>query len=109
MTEQLPESTAQQAENNNSKTAETSPIIAEKPESSLNQAVKDRKKLFQTLDVVLETSKDKFNKQKASNNDRQKWARIIIAAASAYNDLLRDVELEGIEERLSRLEREKWK
>jgi hypothetical protein len=61
------------------------------------------------LDAVLETCKLKFDKQKASNGDRQRWARIIIAGAAAYNDLLRDAELEGIEERLGRLEREKWK
>ena len=109
MTEQNPESTAQETENNTAKTPETSPIFTPKPENSLNQAVKDRKKLFNLLDAVLETCKSKFDKQKASNGDRQRWARIIIAAAAAYNDLLRDVELEGIEERLSRLERERWK
>ena len=116
VTEQLPETKDQDTENNNQKTTETSPVLPEKQESSSNQAVKDRKKLFQTLDAVLKTSQIKFDKQKASNSDRQRWARIIIAACSAYGDLLKDVELEGIEERLCRLERlqekqllEKWR
>lgn len=105
VTEQLPETTLQDAENNSSKTAETIPILTAKPESGLNQAVKTRKKLFNMLDAVLETSKSKFDKQKASNGDRQRWARIIIAATAAYGDLLKDVELEDMEERLVRLER----
>ena len=106
MAAQVPESNAQDMENNSLKTAETNPFLPEKIESNSNQTVKDRKKLFNTLDVVLETSKEKFNKQKASNADRQRWARIIICAAAAYGDLLKDSELESIEGRLSRLERQ---
>lgn len=109
MAAQVPESNAQDMENNSSKTTEINPFLPEKIESNSNQAVKDRKKLFNTLDVVLETSKEKFNKQKASNADRQKWARIIIYAAAAYGDLLKDTELESIEERLTRIERQQEK
>jgi hypothetical protein len=109
MTEQVPATNAQEMGITSSKTTEKSPVLPEKTETSSNQAVKTRKKLFSTLDEVLKTSKEKFDKQKASNSDRQKWARIIISAVAAYGDLLKDVELEGLDERLSRLERQQEK
>lgn len=65
---------------------------------------KQRRRLFQLLSHVLETSKDKFDKDKASNVDRQKWARLIIGGVQAYGELLKTFELENIENRLERLE-----
>lgn len=100
----MTESNAQDLENNTNKTAEASLFPQEKPESNPEQTVKSRKKLFQDLDVVLATAKEKFNKQKALNSDRQKWARIIISAVAVYGDLLRDFELENIGERITKLE-----
>ena len=49
-------------------------------------------------------SEKKFKKEKASNNDRQKWARIIIASVEAYARILELVELEGLSDRLKQIE-----
>jgi hypothetical protein len=105
----MAESNGQDMENTEQNKAQTTQILQQKTETAPKQTVKTRKNLFNTLNVVLETSKEKFNKQKASNTDRQRWARIIISACAAYGDLLKDVELESIEERLSRLERQQEK
>jgi len=70
---------------------------------------KQRKPLFNLLYHVLAVSTKKFDMEKASNSDRQKWARIIISACAAYGDLLKDVELESIEDRLTILERQQEK
>ena len=68
---------------------------------------RQRKGLFGLLSHVLNTSKEKFDMQKASNADRQKWARIIVSGVQAYGELLKTVELESIENRLQILENER--
>jgi hypothetical protein len=78
----MAESNGQDTENTEQNKAQTTQIIQQKTETNPNQTVKTRKNLFNTLDVVLKTSKEKFNKQKASNTDRQRWARIIICLCS---------------------------
>jgi hypothetical protein len=65
---------------------------------------KQRKPLFNLLWHVLDVSTRKFDREKASNVDRQKWARIIISAIQGYGELMKDSELEDIEERLTKLE-----
>ncbi len=99
------ETTNQQQENISQNPTETTLKTAENTETPTNQAVQARKKIFQHLDDVLDTSKEKFSRVKASNAARQKWARIIVAACSAYGSLLRDLELEEIELRLAKLEK----
>ena len=60
--------------------------------------------LFDNLQRVIEVSRDKFDREKASNGDRQKWARILVVAISAYGDLLRDRTLEDLVVRVEALE-----
>jgi len=42
-----------------------------------------------------------------SDNAKQAWGRLMVAAIATYGSLIKDAELEGIEERLSLLEEEK--
>lgn len=63
-----------------------------------------RKALFGILAHVLTVSRGKFDVGNATNGDRQKWARIIIAGVEAYANLLKTVELESMEERIKLLE-----
>ena len=68
------------------------------------KVAEQRRGLFSLLSHVLVTSRDKFDKEKASNADRQKWARIIVSGCQAYAEILKTVELEQIEKRLEKLE-----
>jgi hypothetical protein len=61
--------------------------------------------LFGLLAHVLNVSKEKFDKEKALNDDRQKWARIIISGVEAYGRLLEAVQIEELERRLEALEK----
>ena len=65
---------------------------------------KQRKPLFNLLYHVLAVSTRKFDMEKASNADRQRWARIIISAVQGTGELMKDLELEEIEKRLELLE-----
>jgi hypothetical protein len=67
-------------------------------------AKRNRRDLFELLGHVLATAKEKFDCQRVCNGDRQKWARIIITGVEAYAELLKGVQLEELEERLSKLE-----
>jgi len=73
------------------------------PSESVN-AKDQRKALFGILAHVLTVSRGKFDVGNATNGDRQKWARIIIAGVEAYGNLLKTVELESMEERIEKLE-----
>jgi hypothetical protein len=55
---------------------------------------KRRETLFGLLGHVLVSSKEKFDREKASNDDRLKWGRLIISGVEAYGCLLKDVQLE---------------
>jgi hypothetical protein len=55
-----------------------------------------RETLFRVLRHVLAVSLEKFDKEKASNADRQKWAHIICTAIQTYGNLLKDSELEEL-------------
>jgi hypothetical protein len=63
-----------------------------------------RKTLFGHLEFSLSVCREKSGKKKALNSDRQKWIRLLVFTVTAYSDLLKDVEIENLEERLSRLE-----
>ena len=66
-----------------------------------------RKGLFNNLDHVLEVSTKKFNREKASNADRQKWGRLIVSAVQVYGKLLEGAVLEELDLRVKALEEEK--
>jgi len=63
-----------------------------------------KNRLFHALTVVVETSLKKSEKHKASNRDRQSWARVIIQASRAYSDLYSLCKVEELEERVQKLE-----
>ena len=70
-----------------------------------NSNVKEQKSaLFGVLGHVLVVSRNKFDRETASNSDRQKWGRLIVSACEAYARLLQTTELEALSERLDKIE-----
>ena len=57
-------------------------------------------RLFQHLDHVLDVSREKFDRETASNDTRQKWARIITEAIRTYGQLLHPSDRLDIKERI---------
>ena len=64
-----------------------------------------RKTLFEHLGFSLSICREKAAKKKALNADRQKWIRLLVFTVEAYSSLLKDVELEDLEERVQSIER----
>jgi hypothetical protein len=64
-----------------------------------------RKTLFEHLGFSLSICREKAAKKKALNADRQKWIRLLVFTVEAYSSLLKDVELETLEERIANMER----
>ena len=65
---------------------------------------KRRERLFLTLDDILSLAEQKRKIPNATDKLKQAWCRIAISAVEAYGSLLKDCELEEIEERLDVLE-----
>ena len=72
-------------------------------ELSLN-AKEERKTLFEHLSFSLGVCREKASKKKALNADRQRWIRLLVITVQAFGDLLKDVELENLEERITQIE-----
>lgn len=64
----------------------------------------NRQELLTALQTVLDASFEKMSNKYTKNVERQGWARLIIAAASASNDVLKDIDLDDIARRLEVLE-----
>lgn len=64
-----------------------------------------RKRLFSLLNHVIQTCTEKFDREKARNSDRQKWARILINCVDSYGKLLETSALEDLENRIDDLEK----
>jgi hypothetical protein len=64
-----------------------------------------RKTLFEHLSFSLSVCREKAAKKKALNADRQKWIRLLVFTVEAYSSLLKDVEIEDLEERVANMER----
>ena len=78
----------------------------EKP--SLNQNAAERRlSLFAYLGHAIRLSHEKMSCKGNSDCAKQAWGRLMVSAIATYGSLIKDVELEGIEERLTILEREK--
>lgn len=60
--------------------------------------------LFENLSHVIDVSRQKFDLERASNSDKQKWARLLIAGCEAYANLLETSKLEKLEERIANIE-----
>ena len=64
-----------------------------------------REELLGILRDTISTSWDKFDKIKASNKDRQSWARIIISACDSYNKILGEIEISQLWDKVNELEK----
>ncbi len=60
--------------------------------------------LFENLRHVIAVSRQKFDLERASNSDKQKWARLLIQGCEAYGKLMETAKIEEIEARVSELE-----
>jgi hypothetical protein len=61
--------------------------------------------LFENLSHVIDVSRKKFDLERASNADKQRWARLLITGCEAFANLLETRKLEALEERLAQIER----
>lgn len=65
----------------------------------------DFQPLFENLSHVIDVSRKKFDLTRASNSDKQRWARLLISGCQAYSELLEASKLEEIEARIQALEK----
>ena len=70
----------------------------------INTPASPFKGLFENLSHVITVSRYKFDTHRATNNDKMKWARLLISGCQAYADLLETVKLESIEKRIQVIE-----
>ena len=80
----------------------------QKPTSNPNPAER-RNSLFAYLGHAIRLSHEKMSSKGNSDGAKQAWGRLMVAAIGTYGSLIKDAELEGIEERLSLLEENKEK
>jgi len=63
-----------------------------------------RKTLFRNLESIISLSQKKIDTQRTKDSDKRSWARVMISAIGTYGNLLKDQELEDLEQRLEILE-----
>jgi hypothetical protein len=80
----------------------------QKPTSNPNPTER-RNSLFAYLGHTIRLSHEKMSSKGNSDSAKQGWGRLMVSAIGTYGSLIKDAELEGIEERLSLLEEEKEK
>jgi hypothetical protein len=88
--------------------AELEEETGQKPTSNPNPAER-RNSLFAYLGHAIRLSHEKMSSRGNSDSAKQGWGRLMVSAIATYGCLIKDAELEGIEERLSLLEEEKEK
>jgi hypothetical protein len=79
---------------------------SQKPTSTPNSAER-RNSLFAYLGHAIRLSHEKLTSKGNSDAAKQAWGRLMVSAISTYGSLIKDVELEGIEERLFIFEEQK--
>ena len=79
---------------------------SQKPTSNPNPAER-RNSLFAYLGHAIRLSHEKMSSKGNSDTAKQAWGRLMVSAIATYGSLIKDVELEAIEERLSALEEQK--
>jgi len=67
-------------------------------------ATEKRQSLFGQLDYAVGLAREKAEKEKASNDTRQRWLRILISAVETYGRLLETSQLDDLAERITKLE-----
>ncbi len=77
----------------------------QKPTSNPNPAER-RNSLFAYLGHAIRLSHEKMGSRGNSDNAKQGWGRLLVSAISTYGDLLKDAQLEDIEERLTLVEQQ---
>jgi hypothetical protein len=80
----------------------------QKPTSNPNPAER-RNSLFAYLGHAIRLSHEKMSSKGNSDSAKQAWGRLMVSAIGTYGTLIKDAELEGIEESLWLLEEEKEK
>ena len=78
----------------------------QKPTSNPNPAER-RNSLFAYLGHAIRLSHEKMGSKGNSDSAKQAWGRLMVAAIGTYGSLIKDAELEDIEERLLKIEQEK--
>lgn len=68
-----------------------------------------RNSLFAYLGHAIRLSHEKMSAKGNSDNAKQAWGRLMVSAIGTYGSLIKDAELEDIEERLGLLEEDKEK
>jgi hypothetical protein len=77
----------------------------QKPTSNLDP-MERRNSLFAYLGHCIRLSHEKMSSKGNSDGAKQSWGRLMVSAIAAYGDLIRDAELDSIEERLERVEQQ---
>lgn len=72
--------------------------------TSTTQKTSPFKGLFDNLSHVIDVSRNKFDLTRASNSDKQRWARLLIQGCEVYGKLLETAKIEDIENRLEKIE-----
>ena len=68
-----------------------------------------RNSLFAYLGHAIRLSNEKMSSNGNSDRAKQAWGRLMVSAIGTYGSLIKDAELEDIEERLGLLEEDKEK
>ena len=80
---------------------------SQNPTSSPGAGVpKDRRNaLFGYLGHCIRLSHEKLNSKNSLDRTKLAWGRLMVSAIAVYGALLKDVELEDLEQRIERLEK----
>ena len=80
----------------------------QKPTLNPNPAER-RNSLFAYLGHAIRLSHEKMSFKGNSDSAKQAWGRLMVSAIATYGSIIKDAELEDVEERLTLLEEEKEK
>jgi hypothetical protein len=80
----------------------------QKPTLNPNPAER-RNSLFAYLGHAIRLSYEKMSSKGNSDSAKQAWGRLMVSAIATYGSIIKDTELDDVEERLTLLEEEKEK
>jgi hypothetical protein len=60
--------------------------------------------LFDNLSHIIDVSRKKFDYERASNSDKQKWGRLMIQGIEALAKIRETAKIEAVEQRIAALE-----
>lgn len=88
--------------------SESEEETGQKPTSNPDPAER-RNSLFAYLGHAIRLSHEKMSSKGNSDAAKQGWGRLMVSAIATYGSIIKDAELEDVEERLTLLEEEKEK